>query len=520
MIREIAIVTPSGERMTLPVESRDAGVRLSAWLERRRIPLNTRCGQMGLCRGCLVELETPGETTAERSCRLTLDALPAGLLALRVPESSWRDQGLNGVSAFEVHAGFDWINSREGLGLAVDVGTTTVAAALWDLADGKCLGTATTGNAQGRFGDNVVTRIHHACAAANGSRDLQAAIVSDTWIPLMEQVCAQAGVAGERIVEAVATGNTAMLHALAGAPLNGLAKYPFQPAFLGATTWPARGLGLPGDFPVRAPACLGPFVGADVTAGALACGLMAAPGPALLIDFGTNGEILLKHPDGFLAAATAAGPAFEGGRLTCGATAGPGVISHLRRSEDGWTWIDSAGEAPRNPRGISGAAYVDFMAEARAAGLLNDMGRLMDDHPEVLMREGERLVPLTKGVSAGESDIAEIIQAKAAITGGVMTLLERAGLTVADLETIYIAGGFGYHLDIDHAIAVGLLPNAPRERFTIVGNASLGGASLLLLSGDSTPLAPLLDSCLSLELNRCPSFEDHFIDGMALSPCE
>lgn len=304
--------------------------------------------------------------------------------------------------------------------------------------------------------------------------------------------------------------------------ISGFATYPFRPQFLEARTLHARDLGLDADFPILCGQNLGAFVGADIVLGAYACGMIERDETALLIDFGTNGEILLKHAGHYLATATAAGPAFEGGRLQCGATARDGVVSSLQRESDRWLLSLCGGGRPSaQTRSLSGAAYIDFLALAVRAGILSSSGRMHPDHAEVLAsqpsEESGRSVALTPQIVVTEADVAELIQAKAAIAAGVMTLLEVAGLTTDAIRTLYIAGGFGYHLDIGHAIAIGMLPNLPRERIRIIGNASLGGASRLLQTQNDKSIRDLCTCCSVIELNQIHCFENHFIDAMVIS---
>ena len=174
--------------------------------------------------------------------------------------------------------------------------------------------------------------------------------------------------------------------------------------------------------------------------------------------------------------------------------------------------------------GISGAAYVDFLAAGANDGLLDHFGRFDRQHPDVHERmDGEDTdwtIAISKKTYITESDVAELLQAKAAIGGGVLTLMEKAGIEAGDLRKVLVAGGFGYHLDPAHAVRVGLLPEVPLDRIDIVGNASLGGACLLLSDGASEMLQPLLDRCEVVELNQEPSFEDHFTDSLLLEQME
>jgi len=371
MMHRILIHPPGAEAASLECEHPET--KLAEWLESRHFPLNTRCGGRGLCRGCLVEVDGRKVRACETPC--------GDVMEVRILEASLRDHRLNGISAFEV-AELDYpLRRRAGIGLALDIGTTTLAGALWDLQGGTCLAHGSVANEQRRFGDNVLARIEHAMGEGGGSLDLQDAMVRQSLQGLLLTLCEEAGVPPDAIVEAVAAGNTVMQHCLAGVPLTGFAAYPFRPEFLAAQKLGARAVGFEQDFPIELAANLGPFVGADIAMGALASGMLERSGPALLIDFGTNGEILLKAGDKFYATATAAGPAFEGGRLNCGAVAGPGVVAGIEREAGGWKLrrIDTAGR--KRAAGISGAAYVDFLALAGAEGILSPMGRLDPIHP-------------------------------------------------------------------------------------------------------------------------------------------
>ncbi len=510
MSHSIRIHTPDGR--THERRAPEPNPTLSAWLEAEHLPLNTRCGGRGLCRGCMVEIG--GETV--RACQ----TLCADVSEVTIPEPSQRDHRINGISAFEIGSHRYALRPRAGIGLALDIGTTTVAAALWDLQTGACLAQGSVANEQRRYGDNVLSRIDYAVSVGGTSPELQKALVADALEPLIRDCCAQAGIAPSAITEAIAAGKTVMLHSLAGARLAGFASYPFKPEFLDAQQLDSTALGFSAAFPLQLAPNLGAFVGADIALGAVASGMLETEAPALLIDFGTNGEILLKTPDGYLATATAAGPAFEGGRLNCGAQAGSDVISSLQRETDKRWLARLSGDNATQSTGISGAAYIDFMALARAEGILNPMGRFDPEHPEVtsFIHDGEnqRRVVIHQRQYVTEVDVAELIQAKAAIAAGVVSLLEEADLAPGDLKKIYIAGGFGFHLNLEHAMAIGLMPHLPADRLHVIGNSSLGGASLLLQSDSARAIETLRAHCNVIELNQIESFEDNYIDCMTL----
>lgn len=500
-----------------PLPDTTGDTTLAVWLAELGYPLNTRCGGRGVCQGCRVVIQG----TSHKACQTAVRKLVSDA-HIEIPNRSLHDEQLDGISVFELGTNAVTRRSRPGVGVAIDIGTTTIAAALWDLASGRCLAEGTCANAQRRHGDNVLARIDYAQRSPEARLQLQAAVARESITPLLARLCARANLELCELTEGVVAGNTVMLHTLVGASLTGLATFPFRPLFLDCQQIIGSSVGFLHAFPLTTAPCLGAFVGADIAVGALATGMLEREQPALLIDFGTNGEILLKTREGYLAAATAAGPAFEGGRLQYGAAAGPGVASGFEFENRQWRVLGAHGT--ETPTGISGAAYVDLLALGLAHGIITPMGRLVQTHPAVETFEDEGdpawRVPLPGGLALTEADIAELMQAKAAILGGVSALLETADLLPRDLGTVYIAGGFGYHLNPDHACAVGLIPNLPADRLRIVGNASLGGASLLLQAGTMEPLAELRKRCRTIELNQLESFEDHFVDALSLAPAQ
>ena len=524
MSNTITIHLPDGTAVAIERHASDAAHTLSEFLEEKGYGLNTRCGGRGLCRGCEVSCKEGASKSTLRSCQTTVDALPDAPVELDIPHGSWHDHTLYGVSSFDIRLEVPPMpQDRTGLELAIDIGTTTLAGALWDLSTGQCLADASIANPQRKYGDNVLSRISYSVERANGLQKLQRALVDDGLAKLIQILCLQASISITAIQQATVAGNPIMLHTLVGASLVGLSTYPFEPEFLGQRTIESESIGLKPSIPINLLPALGAFVGSDITAGALASGMLAAPGPTLLIDFGTNGEIILKHDGGTLATATAAGPAFEGGRLSCGASARAGVVSSFEYNDARWSYQLCTGESD-TVKGISGAAYVDFLALGLESELLNPFGRFDVNHPDVsehtIEDYSERIVRFSDTLWISEPDVAEILQAKAAIGAGVLVLLELAGIDASDLETVFVAGGFGYHLNPAHAIAIGLLPAVPVERVDTIGNAALGGASLLLQADYSKDIEGLCQNCQIVELNTVPSFSDHYTDSLLLEEIE
>lgn len=521
---QVRIQIPGGQVKTVGLRQSGQKTSLASALESHGIRLNMRCGGRGLCNGCRVELSSCGTDETFRACQCEMQSLPSVVDWIRIPENSWRDHSLHGVSVFEIHSRQDFEKIRDkGYGIALDIGTTTLAGALWDFSTGACLSHMSLPNPQSRYGDNVLSRIQFAVENDAGSGLLQAILMKDGLLPLVRKLCQSAAIQQWQLTGATVSGNPTMLHTLVGESLCGFARYPFKPVFLEEKRVNSRDIGFFNAFELQLLPSLGPFVGADVVAGAVASGMLECDDTVLLIDFGTNGEILLKKGSRCIATATAAGPAFEGGRLNCGAIARSGVISSIQWHNHGWKWLLS-GKHEGNPVGISGAAYVDFMAAGAANGLLDHFGRFNQSFPGVYQKcgidERDWTLPIADSVFITESDLAELLQAKAAIGGGILTLMEAAGVSAGDLDRVLVAGGFGYHLDPGSAIAVGLLPDVEIDRVEMIGNASLGGASLLLNSRADDLLHPLLETCEVIELNQMASFEDFFTDCLMIGRLE
>jgi len=418
------------------------------------------------------------------------------------------------------------------LGLAVDIGTTTVVALLADLDTGAAIGRASAYNAQMRRGDDVAARIT-ASLAPGGLDLLQSLVVCETVNRLVGELCAKAGCAPEAIVRVTAAGNTVMAHLFLGLPPAGIGAMPFQPVRRRHPECRARDLGLavnPNAIVDVLPSMTG-HVGGDLVADACAARLLDRKGLVALVDIGTNGEILLWDGARLLCAATAAGPAFEGAGLRHGMRAAEGAVDHVRWTEGPkaeWTTIGGAPAA-----GFCGSAIIDFVAQSFRAGLLDALGRFDMDRLRAAGLEARadhrgrpihacRVVP-AEATAAGhaltvsEADVAEILKAKAAIHAGIVTLLAAAGRTLDDLDTLILAGGFARHIHLRHAAWMGLLPDLPAGKIEVIGNGSLAGAVLALGGpGAAAEFERIVRVAEPVELNLRPEFESAYIDSMLL----
>jgi len=541
---ELQIELGSGECREIPLAGNHRS--LADLLGAHGLPLNTRCGQRGLCRGCEVELRA-GSLSVEggqinapalvQACRARIISGPA---KIHVPARSRMEHRPQVGETFEIAVPyaheplFPFVAGGRDTAFAVDVGTTTVVVLLVDLSTGEVLSRAGAFNEQIRFGDNVITRIEAAGTPEKLSA-LQRAIVTETIQPQLLRACERAGRPVARIAGGAIAGNTTMLHLLVGTDPTPLGSAPFTPRFIAGRQILAAEIGLTAkglapETPIQLLPGIAAYIGADITAGIFACGMVFDSSPSLLVDIGTNGEIVLQSGGQLTACATAAGPAFEGCGLSSGTRARDGAVSDLKLALNPFQLETKViGDVPLvRAGGICGSAYVDFLATARSTGLLGKTGRFeMSAWEKVppqnrLAEAGERALRLTEtnGASAlriSEVDVALLLQAKAAIGAGIEILLEKAGLRAADLGRVYLAGGFGLHLDVAHAIAIGLLPGFGAEQVRVVGNTSLAGALVALVARTPLPVMENLRTQVEvIELNRADDFEDRYIEHLML----
>jgi len=583
----LTIETAKG-RQVITVAGTEYALRLSDLLRRKHFPLNTRCGQRGLCDGCVIELLTgsltnmaTGETIAGtgqavRGCEyrlahdgpVTVRIPPRSLLAYepqvvsefktnvpRAHDPLWQQVAIpaDGIESLQrrrpVKLGSrqeilrqaqddkpgwatleyrddHWLvtgvaaeRDRQPLGVAVDIGTTTVALLLCDLRNGRVVAGAANFNRQMHLGDDVLTRINLCSTDPTQLRHLQDLIVEETLKPLLTEALGKANATLAQVRCMTVAGNTTMLHLFAGVDPSPMGLAPFTATFL-----EHRLVTIPGwVFTVHLLPGAAAYVGADLTAGAFATGLVYDEGPALLVDVGTNGEIILKRGNNLSGCATAAGPAFEGAGMTNGVRATDGAIAHIQlKGKPLAVAVEQIGKGM--PIGLCGTAYVDLLAEGRMSGLLNERGRFAAAFTEQTMpwKDYGRALCVATGsgktdIVVTETDIAGLLQAKAAIAAGILTLLERTGLKPAQIKKLYLAGGFGLHLNRAHAIACGLLPGFVPEQIEVVGNTSLAGAYLALLDcGALDEIARAGTKMDVVELNLDPGFEDRYIEQLSL----
>jgi len=419
-------------------------------------------------------------------------------------------------------------------GVAVDLGTTTAVAVLVDLESGHIAGEVSGYNRQVDVADDVAARIS-ACTEAGGLERLHHAVIGQTLNPLIDQLCARAGIARETVLALTVAGNTVMQHLMLGLSPETIGHVPFEPLMREYPELSGAAVGIPlhAQASVYLVPAISGYIGGDLTADILAAGLHERSGVHLLVDIGTNGEIVLAEDGVLWAASAAAGPAFEGGGLRCGCRAQPGAVERLRALDSGDWSVATIDDRPAV--GLCGSAIIDLPAVLLELGCIGATGRLdrealaRRDRLSVVVEDGREeagvLVVPAAGTASGvdlvvtERELAEILKAKAALHAAVSVLLQRCGRRVDELESLVLAGGFAQYIHLPHAVRIGLLPAVPENRVERLGNGSLAGAYRALLEpGARAALHRIALLPRTVHLNREPGFQDAFIDGLMLDP--
>ncbi len=492
------------------------GTRLIEAAAEAGIILDSPCGGEGICGKCRVRLENPSlEPRRAEKIFFLPDEIRLGFrlacqtevrqpLTVFVPETSLaaaKHQILVRVVKSATMAEDRPIGSEQGISAAgrfaaaFDIGTTTLAAMLLDPDASNERAVVSRLNPQTRFGDDVLSRIFFARENPQGLQTLHETIVRAVN-EMIGELCSQAGIKRDEISVLTFSGNTTMQHLLCRVDTSSLGTMPFTPASRFGISYSAGELGLHVHPDARAYVfpIIGGFVGGDTVAGILATELTNRPGPALLVDIGTNGEIVLWAGGKMTAASTAAGPAFEGARISCGMRGSTGAIEKV--IVDGRLRINVIGNVA--PAGLCGSGLIDVAAELLRHKVLSPQGKLQtpDQLPEgvlpdlrqrIILHEGKvafLLVPgedsaTGKALELTQRDFRELQLAAGAIRAGIGILLKRAGLKAKDLEEVFIAGGFGNFIRRSNAQRIGLLPGQlEHHKIRYCGNTSLAGARL------------------------------------------
>ena len=407
-------------------------------------------------------------------------------------------------------------------GLAIDIGTTTVVIYLINCLDGSLVDVGMTYNSQMRHGDDVITRIVHA-TEGGGIAELRSAVIddiNDMLLPILEKN----SISRDAVIAAVISGNTTMAQLFWGLDPSSIREEPYIPAINMYPEWRAgtAGIRINSQSPVYTLPSVGSYVGGDIVSGVLASGMHRHQEIALFMDIGTNGEIAVGNNEWMITAACSMGPCFEGSGIRHGMRATEGAIESIK--------IDPVTFEPKlgvigdtAPAGICGSGMIDAISELFLTGIIDQRGkfsrdlgtdriRIEDEGPEFVLYKGEfRDILLT------EADVENVIRAKAALYAGISVLLKDMGLSLDIIERVYVAGGFGNFLDIDKAIMIGMLPDLPEEKFSFIGNTSIAGAYLCLLSGKMRQEANEIAGKMTyMELSVSRGFMDEYMSALFL----
>jgi len=501
--------------VTIPASA--AGIRLSVWLAKNGYPVTADCGGKGTCGKCRVFVESgtfwgdAAKTTTEspdadgmiRSCHAWCPETGAQIRLIETVGG--------GLTAFS--ANDDASSAAENpvcgrrLGAALDIGTTTLAMALVDLDSGEIVSTVSRRNPQRSFGADVMSRIGAVINDADNLSVMQSVLLND--IRTMIGELSSALDTDQKPKTMTVAGNTTMLHLFCGVSPAGMGAYPFTPEFLDSKTFPGSDLDLPFETVTTLPGAHA-FIGGDVTAGMLLLRLSEEAEPVMLIDIGTNGEMVLftgtNHGAKFYAASAAAGPALEGAGISTGVG---GIIGAVCSVSDVNGQIICNTIHAKPPIGICGSGLIDLAAVLLARGDLDETGYLEDEPISYAVTEDGTPLALT------QEDVRALQLAKSAMRAGMEALCDAAEIPLTSLSKIAVAGGLGYYMNLDSACSIGLLPIELRTKLQTVGNTALGGAALLLANPDlSEEIGREAASCKIIDLNMSAAFNELFITHM------
>ena len=457
--------------------------------------------------------------------RIELPFYPMSRLPKALRDAEWKVRvlGEKKDGTFTVYDVTGQDDNAPMCGLAIDIGTTTVSAVLFDLKDGRLLSKASGGNGQIRYGADVINRIIEQ-GKPGGRKKLQDAIIKETLVPLIAEMCKDAKLSARRILRMCVASNTTMNHLFVGVDADPVRMEPYIPAFFHWDGLKAGDLGLPAhpNAPILLAPNIGSYVGGDITAGTFAGMIWNKDELSLFIDLGTNGEIVFGNRDFLMSCACSAGPAFEGGDISCGMRATDGAIESCVIDRDTMQpTFGIIGEAGQKPVGLCGSGIIDTIAELFRTGIINSKG--------LFVREGARVARDHHGtgryilafpeesatgreVALNEVDILNFIRAKGAIYSAIDTLLSAMDMDQSVIEGVYVAGGIGSGINMKNAVRIGMFPNVPLELFHYIGNSSQAGAYAMALSDEAAKkVEEVAKNMTYMELSTHPGYMDAFV---------
>lgn len=495
------------------------GSSLFQALQEHHILLPSYCGGRGTCGKCGIRLLkgclpiTPEDRSAfsdeklRQGMRLSCKAILQQDLTISIENQELSEIAAIG-SKTEKKSSANTQNAylSKGCGIAIDIGTTTLAFALAELQQGTLLSEYRAANSQRTCGADVISRIQ---AANSGKKEDLRRMIKADLLTGIASLLEQASIPPGKIRHIVIAANTVMLHLLQGYSCEGLSRYPFTPETLCMETLSFEQLFPGSSLQITAEVSLLPgisaFVGADITAGLYACNILADRTPALFIDLGTNGELALKAEHRIFTASTAAGPAFEGGNIKWGIPSIPGAILRITPS------VCTIDNEP--PEGICGTGIIEIIADLLKDGIIDHTGKLAAPY----FSQGYPIAQTSRGewILLTQQDIRELQMAKAAIRAGIEILFLHAGLLYKDIANVFLAGAFGYYLNSQKAAVIGLLPEALASKTIASGNTSLQGALSYLQTKDSDHLQKLKDAAIPVSLAEDRRFQELYLEYMA-----
>ncbi len=538
----ITFITPGRGDVKIQAE---AGTNLLELSQGAEIPIDAPCGGSGTCGKCRARIIS-GTVDHTKNIHLSQEDYDDGWRLIcqsevcsdaslwLPPSSSTFESGIqtadlstpeelarykeeiDSIFATDLAKG----RAESGKGIAIDIGTTTVAGALLDIETGEILGKASLGNAQIRYGADVINRIINQ-TKPGGVEKLQHAVREETLFPIIDELCSQASIEPKDVSCSSIAGNTTMEHLFVGANGDSIRLEPFVPEFLELKDKTSKDLGMPfaPDAPVILAPNVGSYVGGDITAGVLASLLWNSPEMTLFIDLGTNGEIVFGNSDFMLCCACSAGPAFEGGDITCGMRATTGAIETCTIDPDTMKpSFKTIGDAA--PAGMCGSGLIDVVAELYRCKIINSKGKFVVDGERIIRSElsAEYVLAFAdesatgSNITINETDIDNFIRAKGAIFSAIRTMLNSIDMPVEVIDRVIIAGGIGNGISISNAISIGMLPKIQEEKYTYIGNSSLIGSCAILLSSEAEDkVFEIASNMTYIELSIHPGYMDEFI---------
>ncbi len=509
-------------------------------MRRQGIPYYSDCGGRGSCGKCKIKIiRGAAEPGTEDRRRLSTREQEEGYrLACRVYpkdeleiELAAYEERLEAVVAAKNLNQYQPTKNRieEAYAIAIDLGTTTLAFQVVNIHTGELLASESSMNPQRRLGADVISRMR---ASNDGRSEELRQLILEAFIEGIEQLSKKASIPVDKLYQIIIAGNTTMVHLLMGYSCEGLGKYPFQPVSLDkieeefakffGQVWQQRRSQSPeysageqiNAFVTVLPG-ISAFIGSDIVAGLGLCGFDQRREIGLFLDLGTNGELAIGNKDRLLVTSTAAGPAFEGGNISIGIGSVPGAISKLSLRE-GRIKLETIGD--QKPIGICGTGVIELCSELLSSGIMDATGLLREDYFEegypVYQEAGKELRFLQR-------DIRELQLAKAAIRAGIELLIKSYGCTYEDIDTVYLAGGFGFMLPVEKAVHIGLLPEQLKNKMVTIGNSSLAGAIRYAMDQEfPSRLDKLIKGAQEIHIANQEEFQNIYIRYMNFAPAE